>query len=137
MMTKKVVLHFPPQIIDQPITYRLIRDFGLVVNILRAQIASHEWGRMVVELAEDGGRWQEALDYLRELGVRVKPLASEARWLEERCSHCTACTGLCPSRALYVADPQLRTIAYDQERCIACGLCVKACPYRAMEIQVA
>ena len=136
-MSRKVVLHFPPQIIDQPITYRLIKDFGLVVNILRAQIAPHEWGRMVVELAEDGGRWQDALDYLRGLGVAVEPLASEARWHEDRCVHCTACIGPCPSQALYLADPQTRTIAYDQERCIACGLCVKVCPYRAMEIQVA
>ena len=47
MPKKKVVLNFPPHLIDQPITYRLIKDYGLVVNILRARITPQEWGSMV------------------------------------------------------------------------------------------
>jgi len=133
-MPKKMVLNFPPQTIDQPITYRLIKDFGLVVNILRASITPKEWGRMVVELAEDGGRWQDAMAFLEEAGVGVEPLAREVQWHEDRCIHCTACVGPCPSRALHLVDRQTMTVAYDQERCIACGLCLKVCPYRAMEI---
>ncbi len=130
----KVVLNFPPHLIEQPITYRLIKDFGLVVNILQARITPRERGRMVVELTEDGGRWQDALDFLKEVGVGVEPLASEVRWHEERCIHCTACVGPCPTKALDVADRQAMTVTYDQERCIACGMCVKVCPYQAMEI---
>ena len=35
MSKRKVVLSFPPHLIDQPITYRLIRDYNLIVNILQ------------------------------------------------------------------------------------------------------
>ena len=47
MPKKKLVLSFPPHLIDQAITYRLIHDYGLVVNILRARITPQEWGSMV------------------------------------------------------------------------------------------
>jgi ferredoxin len=133
-MQKKVVLNFPPHLIDQPITYRLIKDFGLVVNILRARITPREWGRMVVELAEDGGRWQDAMDFLTEAGVGVEPLAREVVRHEERCIHCTACVAPCPTKALDVADRQTMTVVFDRERCIACEICLKVCPYQAMEI---
>ncbi|MDI6855047.1 MAG: 4Fe-4S binding protein [Deltaproteobacteria bacterium] len=133
-MQKKVVLNFPPHLIDQPITYRLIKDFGLVVNILRARISPREWGRMVVELAEDGGRWQDAMDFLADTGVEVEPLAREVLRHEERCIHCTACVSPCPTKALDVPDRQTMTVVFDRERCIACELCLKVCPYQAMEI---
>lgn len=133
-MQKKVVLSFPPHLIDQPITYRLIRDYGLVVNILQARITPREWGRMVVELAEDGGRWQEAMDFLEETGVGVEPLAREVVRHEERCIQCTACVAPCPTKALEVGDRQTMTVTFDRERCIACEICLKVCPYQAMEI---
>ncbi|MBM4283996.1 MAG: 4Fe-4S dicluster domain-containing protein [Deltaproteobacteria bacterium] len=133
-MPKKLVLHFPPHLIDQPITYRLIKDFGLVVNILRARITPREWGRMVVELTEDGGRWQDAMDFLAEAGVGVEPLAREVLRHEERCIHCTACVAPCPTKALDVPDRYLMEVAFDQDRCIACEICQKVCPYQAMEI---
>jgi ferredoxin len=133
-MTRKVVLNFPPHLIHQPITYRLIKDFGLVVNILRARITPREWGRMVVELAEDGGRWQEAMDFLAATGVGVEHLAREVLWHEERCIHCTACVASCPTKALDVGDRQTMAVVFNQERCIACELCLKVCPYSAMEI---
>jgi ferredoxin len=133
MPKKKVVLNFPPHIIDQPITYRLIRDHGLVVNILRARIAPNEWGRMVVELSGNGGKLEDGLSFLAEMGVVVEPLAKEVRWLEEHCVQCTACIAPCPTNALGV-DRSNMTVSFDRELCIACGLCLSACPYRAIEI---
>ena len=132
-MPKKMVLNFPPHLIDQPITYRLIKDFGLVVNILRARITPREWGR-VVERAVDGGRWQDAMAFLAEAGGGVETLAQEVLWHEERCIHCTACVAPCPTKALDVPDRQIMTVVFDRERCIACEICLKVCPYEAMEI---
>jgi NAD-dependent dihydropyrimidine dehydrogenase PreA subunit len=134
MPKKKMVLDVPPHLIDHPITYRLIHDYGLVVNILRARITPREWGSMVLELGDGNHRLDEAVAFLRGLGVGVEPLSKEVRWHEERCIHCTACTGPCPTQALAVAHRGAMTVAFDQERCIACELCLPVCPYKAVEI---
>lgn len=133
MSAEKVVLDFPPNLIDQPITYRLVTEHGLVVNILRARINPNEWGRMVVELGGSELQLHEARRFLKELGVGIEPLSGEVRWIEERCTHCTACVGACPTHALEV-DRRDMTVSFDQERCIACELCLSTCPYRALEI---
>jgi Fe-S-cluster-containing dehydrogenase component len=136
MAKKKVVLNFPPHLIDQPITYRLIAEQGLKVNILRARITPKEWGNMVVELNGNEAKVVEGLEFLRELGVEVELLAEEVKWLEERCIHCTACLTPCPTRALYV-DRATMMVRFDEEKCIACELCLNVCPYQAVEIAAA
>ena len=133
MSKKKVVLNFPPHLIDQPITYRLIAEKGLRVNILRARITPKEWGNMVVEL---NGEVEAGLSFLKDLGVEVQFLAEEVKWREERCIHCTACLSACPTQALYV-DRATMMVGFDGERCIACELCISVCPYRAVEIAAA
>jgi ferredoxin len=133
MPKKKVVLNFPPHLIDQPIIYHLIRDYGLEVNILKARITPNEWGRMVVELSGNGGNLEDGLNHLAQTGVVVEPLAREIRWLEERCVQCTACTAPCPTHALGVERSDM-TITFDRELCIACELCLSACPYQAIEM---
>ena len=133
MSDEKVVLNFPPQVIDQPIIYRLIKEHGLVVNILRARISPNEWGRMVVEIGGNEEQLAAATKFLEGLGVRLESLAGEMRWLEDRCIMCTACTSLCPSHALDI-DRVGMTVSFDQEKCIACELCLNTCPYHAIEI---
>jgi Fe-S-cluster-containing dehydrogenase component len=133
MSDEKVVLDFPPHLIDQPITYKLIQEHGLVVNILRARISPNEWGRMVVELGGSEEQLDGALRFLEQLGVHVESLAGEVRWIEERCTQCTACISACPTHALDV-DRTGMTVSFDKERCIACELCLSTCPYQALEI---
>ena len=133
MAKKKVVLNFPPHLIDQPITYRLIAEKGLKVNILRARITPKEWGNMVVELNGDKGGVEAGLGFLKDLGVEVKLLAEELKWREERCIHCTACLTPCPTQALHV-DRATMKVGFEQEKCIVCELCLNVCPYGALEI---
>ena len=133
MSKKKLVLNFPPHLIDQPITYRLIAEKGLKVNILRARITPKEWGNMVVEVNGDKARVETGIGFLTDLGVEVEQLADEVKWREERCIHCTACLALCPTQALYV-DRATMIVGFDREKCIACELCLSVCPYRAVEI---
>jgi len=134
-MRKKVVLNFPPHLIDQPITYRLVKDYGLMVNILRARITPNEWGRMVVELSGNGGRLEEGLNFLAEMGVGVEPLAKEVRWLEERCVQCTAWIAPCPTHSLGLDRSNMK-VSFDRDLCIACELCLNSCAYRAIEISL-
>jgi len=134
MSKKKVVLNIPPHLIDQPITYRLITDYGLVVNILRARITPREWGSMVLDIGDGEGKFKAAMDYLTAQGVEVEPLSKELVRHEDRCIHCTACTGPCPTQALAVADRHSMMVVFDRERCIACELCLPVCAYHAVEI---
>jgi L-aspartate semialdehyde sulfurtransferase ferredoxin len=133
MSRKKLVLKFPPHLIDQPIIYRLIAEKGLKVNILRASITPKEWGNMVVQLNGDKARVEAGIGFLTDLGVEVERLAEEVRWREERCIHCTACLAPCPTQALYV-DRATMMVGFDREKCIVCELCLNVCPYRAVEI---
>ena len=131
MTKKRLVLTFPPNLIDQPITYRLVKQFDLMVNILRAQITPQEQGKMTVEVSGSRKNFQIGMDFLAGLGVGVRPLAQEVKWIEDRCIECSACTAICPTGALSVKRPEMR-VSFDKEKCIACGLCLPACPYGAV-----
>jgi Fe-S-cluster-containing dehydrogenase component len=133
MNKTKLVLSFPPSAVEEPITYHLIKDYGLKVNILRATIDPHKQGRMVVELTGDNSKLSRGLNYLERTGVVVEPLAQEIKHLEERCTSCTACVPICPTSALDV-NRESWIVSYDAEKCVACLSCVDVCPYKAMEI---
>ncbi len=133
MSSRRVVLNFPPHLIDQPITYHLIRDYDLKVNILRARITPNEWGQMVVDINGNGENLERGLAYLAETGVVVQPLDREVRWLEDRCIQCSACVAHCPTQALTV-DRATMAVAFHRDRCIACELCLNVCAYQAMEM---
>lgn len=132
MPRKKLSLIFPPELVGEPITYRLIKEYGLLVNILKAKITPQEEGRLDIEVEGDKETVERATRYLTELGVKVQPLAQEIKWYPERCVSCGVCVPLCPPGALETEEGG--EISFTQEKCIACGLCVPACPYRAVEI---
>lgn len=133
MVSKRLVFTFPPNLLDQPITYQLIRNHNLMVNILRARITPREQGRMVVEMSGTVDDVQAGLGYLEEIGVGFQPLAQDVLWREDRCIQCTACASACPTSALSVARPDMR-LTFDHSKCIACELCVNTCAYKAIEI---
>ncbi len=133
MQKKKVVLTFPYKLINQPITYHLIKDYDLEVNIIRARISPREEGRLMIEISGKEESLKRAMDYLKDLGVEVQSLAQDIRWLDEKCTHCTVCIPICPTEAI-VLDRNQMTVAFDRDKCIGCALCVPACPYKAVEI---
>ena len=134
MAKKKVILSFPPRLISEPITYHLVRDYDLQVNILRALVRPRERGRMVVELVGEKANLDKAFEYCDEQGIEVAAVVQEMRHYPERCVHCTACVALCPTEALTV-DSATRQLVYDGTQCILCESCIPACSYRAMESQ--
>ncbi len=131
MKTKKIVLHFPRKCVNQPIVYRLIRDFNLRFNILKAKILPDEEGLMVMELSGDEEEFDKGVKYLSDAGVTLEPLSKDIKRDEEKCTHCGACIVICPTEALY-AEGSERKIIFDSDKCIACELCISACPTRAM-----
>jgi L-aspartate semialdehyde sulfurtransferase ferredoxin len=133
MAKKRLILNFPPHMVDQPVTYQLVKKYDLMVNILRARVTPKEQGRMVVEITGRKKNLEAGLLFLAEVGIDVQPLAQDVRWHEDRCIECTACTSICPTGALSVTRPEMR-LAFNHEKCIACELCLPTCPYAAMEI---
>ena len=131
MSPKKIILRFGKDIADKPIIYRLVKDFDLVINILKANVDQNKEGTMVLELT--GDNCDRGLEYLETQGVRVQPLAEEVFRNEEKCTSCGACTDICPSGALYLERPAME-VHFDSDNCIVCQICVKICPVKAMEV---
>jgi len=130
----RLVLHFPKDLIDQPIIYRLAKEYDLIFNILQAKITPSEEGVMVIELSGDRGNYEAGVDYLRRQGVKVQPLSADVRRVEEKCVHCGVCLAVCATGALFVADRKTMRIGFDVDKCTGCKLCVSVCPYGAMEV---
>jgi len=133
IVSKRIVLHFPRRLVDRPIIYRLVRDYNLQFNILRASVTPEEEGLMVLELSGDQEEYDNGIKYLTENGVRIQSLSQNVIRNEERCTHCGACITICPTAAFEV-DQLTRQVKFYDERCLACGMCIKACPPRAMEV---
>ncbi len=133
MVERRVVLHFPENLIDQPIVSRMVREFSLEFNILRANITPQQEGLMVLGLAGKRVDVDKALRWARQQGVSVQPLEKNVVRNESVCTHCGACVVVCPTAALW-KDPETQDVIFDPDKCIACELCVPVCPPRAMEV---
>jgi len=132
-VSKRIVLHFPPRLADQPIVVRLVKDYDLGFNILKASIIPDKEGLLVIELTGEQNNYDRGIRYLTEAGVRIQSLSQDVIRNEERCTHCGACITLCPTGA-FELDPSTRQVSFNNEKCIACELCIKACPPQAMEL---
>ena len=134
-VTKKVVLHFPRRLVEQPVIYRLVKDYNLEFNILRASITAEpeEEGLLVLQLKGEQGEYDKGVKFLLKSGLKIQSLSQDVTRNEERCTNCGVCVTICPPGAFEV-DPKTRQVSFDHEKCVACGLCIKACPPRAMEV---
>ena len=134
MVSKRIVLTFPHKLLDQPIVYKLVKEFDLVFNILQAKITPEEAGVMVLEIKGKKENYADGIKYLTNLGVKIQPLSHDVKRDDSICTHCGACVTICPTGALYI-DKSTMKVIFDSEKCIACELCVKACPPRAMVVK--
>jgi len=132
-VSKRIVLRFPKRLVDRPIVCRLIKDYDLEFNILKASVTQKEEGLMVLELKGKQEDYDKGIRYLTTTGVRIQSLSQDVTRNEERCTHCGACIAICPTDAFEV-DLSTRRVKFDNEKCLACGLCILACPPRAMEV---
>lgn len=131
MYSRMLVLRFSKEIVDKPIITRLVRDYDLNFNILKAQIYPRKEGIVVLELQGKRKDYERGIQYLRDVGVEIEPVAQAIRRDEEKCYQCGACTAVCPTGALHINRPEM-VVAFESERCSACELCMKSCPARAM-----
>ena len=114
-----------------PITYRLAKDFNVAANIIRAQVAPNQIGKLVLELSGDIDQLDEALDWLRAQGIGVSLASREILIDDEICVHCGLCTGVCPTEALTL-DAKTYRLSFLRSRCIVCEQCIPSCPVQAI-----
>lgn len=133
MYSKILILRFPQQEVQKPIVCLLAKDFDLVFNILNARILPRREGVMVMELSGTKKQFKDGVRFLKEQGVRVQNASQEVSRNDDTCTHCGACTAVCPTGALAIFRPEM-SVAFLQEKCSVCELCVTTCPVRAMEV---
>jgi NAD-dependent dihydropyrimidine dehydrogenase PreA subunit len=132
-VAKRIVLHFPRRVVDRPIVSRLVRDFNLDFNILKASVSPEAEGLLVLELSGEREDYDRGVEYLTETGVKIQSLTRDVTRNEDRCTSCGACLTVCPT-GCFTVNTKTRKVTFQGEKCVACGICLKACPPRAMEV---
>jgi len=132
--SKILILRFPKDIVHKPLVCSLVRDFDLTFNILNATVFPRQEGLMVLELYGNKKNFRQGVNYLKDHGVSVQNAEQEVKRDEKKCTHCGACTAVCPTGALYILRPEM-TVEFDQKKCSVCELCVPACPTRVMKVR--
>jgi len=135
MLKKKLVLSFPGKVVTKPITYKLVKEFDLVFNILRAEITSDMEGKMLIELQGNDEQIREAIDYLNNAGVTVQEAAKDIMIDMDRCVDCGVCTSICITQALYL-DRKTGKLRFDKDKCILCELCLDCCPVAVIKVNI-
>lgn len=134
MHSKILILRFPKTEVKKPIVCHLAKDFDLLFNILNAGILPRKEGYMVLELSGSRKNFQKGVKFLKSQGVDVQNASQEVERDEVTCTHCGACTAVCPTGALAVQQPDM-SVRFDQKKCSVCELCVPTCPTRSMKVR--
>ena len=67
-----IQLNYPLERVKEPILYRLIKDFGLIPNIRRANIEIHSGGFIEMELTGNSEALEQGLSWIETCGVTVQ-----------------------------------------------------------------
>lgn len=135
-MIKKVILSFPVDATDRSLTYDLVKQYDIRINILKAEIQAGKSGNLLVELEAEDDKLEQGIGYLTANGVTVSPVSSKVSRDETRCINCGNCASACFSHALTIGAPDWR-LKFNPEKCIACKLCLKSCPLKLFRIEFA
>ncbi len=135
-MKAKFILNFKPDMVDKPLTYLLIKEYDIKINILRGIITPGKEGRLLIEMIADDDAIEKGLEFLRNENVEVIPLQKKISLREDECVHCGACISVCPSGALEM-NRENWMLVFTPEQCVACGLCKSACPLRLFKLDFA
>ena len=133
-MKKKYFLNFPPQSQGEPITYKLVKDYDVKINILKAKVTPGQEGHLLLEIEASDENLEKAVSYLNGIGVTTEPFVKKLNFKEDDCVNCGSCTAVCFAQALTLNKDDWK-LKFDREKCIACELCTKACPLQLFSIE--
>lgn len=133
MVEKKVELHFSRDLVGEPFISRVVAEYKVSVNIVRASITPDEAGEMFVIMSGRNDAVRRAIRFLRDSGVGVAVESRLFIWDEALCVHCGACVAHCFVNAFSV-DAKTGRIAWDEKTCVSCGVCIPSCGYKALSL---
>ena len=76
MATRKVMLRYPESLIQEPVLFRMVRQFDVLPNIRRARVTD-TIGEIALELEGTPENLERGIRYLQEQGVEVEPLEGD------------------------------------------------------------
>lgn len=76
MATRKVMLKYPEELIQEPVLFQMARQFEVMPNIRRARVTDTV-GEIALELDGDPQNLEAGIRYLKERGVIVEPLEGD------------------------------------------------------------
>ena len=131
---RRVVLDFPSTQIQTPITYILAKEYDVASNILRAEIAPEETGKLVIELDGLPEQLDAAIQRIKDLGIGVTEIARKVSFDMDKCMHCGACISVCLAGALKL-DKDFH-LEFIEPKCTVCEMCVTSCPVDVVNINI-
>ncbi len=135
MITKRIVLTFPEKIVTKPITYKLVKDFDLQFNILRAEITKDIEGKILLEIKGPKENIEAGINYLKNEGISIQDASKDIIVDKEKCINCGLCPSLCITQALTM-DHSNYELVFDKNKCILCGFCENCCPMDAIKLKI-
>lgn len=133
-MEAKYRIDFNESNVLESVTYTLVSDYNLKPNVLRADIGGDGSGFMLLSVKGDCDDVILGMNYLRELGFKVKELSGHISHDYDRCWSCGACVSLCPTRSIY--HDENMDVKLNTRTCIACGACINACSVKAIQLDL-
>jgi len=76
MATQKVMLKYPEHLIQEPVLFRMVRQFDVIPNIRRARVTDTV-GEIALELEGSTENLERGIRYLQEQGVLVEPIEGD------------------------------------------------------------
>ncbi len=132
MIKKRFVLNFPPQSGDKPLSYHLVKEYDIRINILKAEVYPGKRGSLLLELHGKAVNIDKGISYLQKHNVKCDPLDKCITHEADKCIDCGNCTAVCFAGALFM-DKDWK-LQFDKSKCVVCELCVTACPLKLFKI---
>ncbi|MCS6984284.1 MAG: NIL domain-containing protein [Leptospiraceae bacterium] len=77
-MRKLLRLTIPPNLVNEPIIYKMITQYNLIPNILEARLDGDALGEVVIRLEGTPLDLERGILYLKELQIEVETLESQS-----------------------------------------------------------
>jgi L-aspartate semialdehyde sulfurtransferase ferredoxin len=130
---RRIILRFPPQSGDKPLSYVLVKDYDIRINILKAEVMPGKQGNLLLEMESSQDNLDKGIAYLESHNVVCQPLDKKIQLNNDKCIDCGNCTAVCFAGALTM-NPETWKLEFNKDECVACELCVTACPLKLFEI---